>query len=86
MRQGSRTYGSPRMLCRYVGGNALVKRHPEVMSFCHCGSYKLEKGKDLVQKRAWAEGAWPFTMKQDLVGAHGEVIKSAEGLMTYKSK
>ena len=37
-------------------------------------------------EREWAEGAWPFTMKQDAVGAHGEVIKSAEGLMTYKSK
>ena len=32
------------------------------------------------------EGAWPFAMKQEMTGAHGEVIKSSDGLMSYKTK
>ena len=37
-------------------------------------------------ERAWAEGAWPFPMKEDVMGAHGVVVKAGDGLMSYKSK
>ena len=37
-------------------------------------------------EKQWAESAWPFTMNEETVGAHGQVMKPTEGLMSYKSK
>ena len=37
-------------------------------------------------ERAWAESAWPFSMTEETIGAHGEKIQPTEGLMSYKSK
>ena len=34
----------------------------------------------------WAESAWPFEVKTEMVGAHGVIIKKTEGLMSYKAK
>ena len=73
---GTRTYGSPRMLGRCADGNALVQWHLKVQD---------EKDKDLVQKRD-DESAWPFPMTEEVAGAHGQVMKACEGLMSYKSK
>ena len=37
-------------------------------------------------EREWAEGAWPFSMKEEAVGYRGQVIKPTEGLMSYRNK
>ena len=37
-------------------------------------------------EREWAESAWPFPMTEEVVGAHGQVLKTCEGLMSYKTK
>ena len=37
-------------------------------------------------EKKWAASAWPFAMKQEMTGTHGVVIKSSEGLMSYRTK
>ena len=49
------------------------------MQWCN-GTLATEK------EREWAESAWPFPMQEPVVGAHGKVLNTCEGLMTYKTK
>ena len=73
---GVRIHISPRVLCHYADGYALVEWHLKELD---------ENDKDSVQRRN-DESAWPYLMTEEVASAHGQVMKACKGLMSYKTK